>query len=56
MSLTREQWLEMYKEVTDIERTIKFCNEIPLPKRQRMINKEIKSIKDKIQSVVGQLD
>lgn len=51
MSLTREEWLQMWEEIKVLERIIqKFAHPTS------MAMKKITSIKSKIQSVVGQLE
>ena len=56
MSLTRAQWVEMWDTVKELEREIKFDERMALVKRQRLLNKQIKSIKEKIESVIGQME
>ncbi len=55
MSLTREQWVEMWEDVKGIERTVKFCQEMPRGQRITTIDKIIR-IKNQIQSVIGQME
>lgn len=55
MSLTREQWIEMWHRTKAIEKEIKFAAELPLIKRQRILNK-IEQTKRDIQAVIGQME
>ena len=55
MSLTREQWIEMWHRINALEKEIKFSTELSLVKRQRMLNKTEATKKD-IQSVIGQME
>lgn len=50
MSLSREQWEQMWESIKLIERKL---NELPLYRRQTA-SEEIKKIKNQIQSVIGQ--
>jgi hypothetical protein len=55
MSLTRNQWLDMWKHIKRIEETVIGDANMLSVKRQRIIN-EVYRIKELIQSVVGQLE
>ena len=55
MSLNRDQWVEMWNDIKGIERTVKFCEEIPRGRRRLIIDK-IKRIKVQIESVIGQME
>ena len=55
MSLTREQWVEMWHDVKAIEKTVKFCSEMPRGQRAVTLSK-IDRIKVQIQSVIGQME
>jgi len=55
MSLTRNQWLEMWKHIKRVEETVIGDAHMLSIKRQRIMN-EIHRIKELIQSVVGQLE
>lgn len=55
MSLTREQWLEMWRNAKKIENTCIGNTLIDSVARQRILN-NIARIKELIQSVVGQLE
>lgn len=55
MSLTRDEWLEMWNDVKAIERTVQFCSEMPRGQRAIVITK-IKRVKEQIQSVIGQME
>ncbi len=53
MSLTRNQWEEMWRSIKLIETITKNLNS---PKRREVILDEVKFIKDQIQSVIGQME
>ena len=55
MSLTRDQWVEMWNDIKGIERTVKFCQEMPRGQRAIILSK-IEKIKNQIQSVIGQME
>lgn len=55
MSLTREQWVDMWTDVKAIEQNVKFCDEMPRGKRVIIITK-INRVKAQIQSVIGQME
>lgn len=55
MSLTRDQWVEMWNDIKGIERTVKFCQEMPRGQRATTLSK-IERIKNQIQSVIGQME
>lgn len=55
MSLTREQWLEMWDKLKRVEKDVKFAVEMPLIKRQRVLN-NLEHVKIQVQSVIGQME
>jgi hypothetical protein len=55
MSLTRKQWEEMWDEIRLIERVIMKIDGRSLPTKS-VLMATIKKVKDKIESVVGQME
>lgn len=53
MSLTRQEWEEMWKTCKTIEGLLRFA--MPLVTRQRLQN-QVNKIKKQIQSVIGQME
>lgn len=55
MSLTKAEWKEMWTETTIIK---VYANKKRLPEKERreVINESIDRIRDKIQSVIGQME
>jgi 3-oxoacyl-(acyl-carrier-protein) synthase len=56
MSLTRAQWLEMWKSVQTIEDAYHDNAPAPHSGHRRAVRDAIVDLKEKIQSVVGQLE
>ena len=58
MSLTREQWLEMWKDIKQIEEMSEICTEnncIDTECGYRKSTQSIVNIKNKIELVIGQV-
>ena len=53
MSLTREEWEEMWKHAKNIENAAGF---LKAPPTKQTILWEIRKIKDQIQQVIGQME
>jgi len=55
MSLSHQEWKQMWEAIRAIEDSVKTFNSMNMLK-VRIIEKEINFIKDKIESVVGQME
>jgi hypothetical protein len=53
MSLTRQQWIELWNHVCNIEHAAKFLKS---PPTKQTILWEVKKIKEMIESVIGQME
>jgi NRPS condensation-like uncharacterized protein len=53
MSLSRDEWAKMWESIKYIEQQ---CQMIRLPRTKATVLKEVQFIKEKIQSVVGQME
>lgn len=53
MSLTREQWIEMWDSAKKIEVN---ANKLKSPPTKQVILYEVKKIKEQIQEVIGQME